>query len=71
MAGITTRAIAHRERLSERMIRMTLSLAFLDPKLVQAVLHGALPRGVSTRKLIDAPILWQEQWQAIWLTRPS
>ena len=71
LAGMTIAAIAHRESRSERMIRMTLSLAFLDPKLVQAVLHGALPRGVSTRKLIDSPILWQEQWSAIALTRPS
>ncbi len=71
MAGLTTRAIAQRERRSERMIRMTLSLVFLDPKLVQAVLQGALPRGVSTRKLVDAPMLWNDQWQAIGLTRPS
>ena len=56
---------------SERMVRMVLSLAFLDPKLVRAVLHGTLPRGISTRKLMDAPVLWQEQWQAIGLSRPN
>ena len=37
------------------MIRMMLSLAFLDPKLIRATLHGALPRGISTRKMMDAP----------------
>ncbi len=49
LAGTAIAAIAQRESRSERMIRMTLSLAFLDPKLVQAALHGALPRGISTR----------------------
>ncbi len=50
---------------------MTLSLAFLDPKLVRAALNGSLPRGVSTRRLIDAPMLWHDQWQQIGLSRPS
>ncbi len=53
------------------MIRMMLSLAFLDPKLVRATLHGTLPRGVSMRRLVDAPILWHDQWRAIGLSRPE
>lgn len=71
VAGITIAAISSRESRSERTIRMLVSLAFLDPKLVQAALHGALPRGISTRRLIDAPVLWPEQWQAVGLSRPS
>ncbi len=71
IAGTAIAALAQREHRSERMIRMTLSLAFLDPKLVQAVLHGAVPRGASARRLMDAPMLWQEQWQAIGLSRPA
>jgi hypothetical protein len=69
--GIGIKAIASREHKSERMIRMMLSLAFLDPKLVRAALHGTLPRGISSRRLIDAPILWDQQWQAIGLSRPA
>ncbi len=71
MGGMTVAVLAQREGRSASMVRMMLSLAFLDPKLVQAVLHGALPRGVSTRKLIDAPMLWQDQWQSIGLSRPN
>ena len=41
-----TEEIAVRERCSERSIRMTLSLAFLSPELVQAIIAGRLPRGI-------------------------
>lgn len=71
MAGTAVRAIALRENRSERMVRMMLSLAFLDPKLVRAALHRALPRGVSMRRLVDAPALWHDQWRAISLLRPD
>lgn len=70
MTGAPIASIAERERKSERMIRLALSLAFLDPKLVKAVLLGTLPRGVSTRRLLQAPSDWSEQWRAIGLVRP-
>jgi site-specific DNA recombinase len=63
-------SISIREQKSERMIRMVLSLAFLDPKLVRAALHGRLPRGISARRLIDSPMAWSDQWPAIGLSRP-
>ena len=71
MAGTPVSAIALREQRSERMVRMPLSLAFLDPRLVRAALHGLLPRGVSARRLIDAPMGWHAQWRAIDLSRPD
>lgn len=71
LAGTTISALAQREKKSERMIRMMLSLAFLDPQLIRAALHGTLPRGISTRRLIDAPIGWHDQWREIGLSRPS
>ena len=71
VAGATASSIAVRELRTERMVRMTVSLAFLDPKLVQAILHGSLPRGASVRRLIDAPASWHEQWQALGQTRPA
>jgi hypothetical protein len=60
-----TEAIAARERCSERSIRMTLSLAFLSPKLVQAILAGSLPRGVGITRLADLPASWSEQHAAL------
>lgn len=38
-------ALATREGKSERSVRMTLLLAFLDPALVKAATQGRLPRG--------------------------
>jgi site-specific DNA recombinase len=71
LGGTSIQTIASREHKSDRMIRMMLTLAFLDPTLVRAALHGTLPRGISTRRLIDAPMLWHQQWQEIGLSRPT
>jgi site-specific DNA recombinase len=54
-------SLAARERKSERSIRMTLSLVFLDPELVRAAIEGRLPRGFNWTRLVDLPILWSEQ----------
>ena len=40
-----TKEIADREGCSDRSIRMTLSLAFLSPSIVQAAVDGTLPQG--------------------------
>ena len=60
-------AIARRENRSERSIRATLSLAFVDPKLVRAAIHGTLPRGFGAKRLIDLPPHWPDQWQVLGL----
>jgi site-specific DNA recombinase len=65
--GVTLSAIAVRERKSERSIRMTLSLAFLDPKLVRLAIRGSLPRGFGTKRLAELPMLWPEQWLVLGL----
>ena len=71
LGGTSIQTITTREHKSERMIRMMLTLAFLDPTLVHAALLSTLPRGVSSRRLIDAPMLWRQQWQEIGLSRPT
>src|SRR6516225_3899696 len=50
--------IALRERCSLRHVNMTISLAFLAPKLVRAAVEGRLPRGVNLARLRDAPAEW-------------
>ena len=37
---------------------MTISLAFLAPKLVRAGVAGRLPRGINIARLRDAPAEW-------------
>ena len=58
-------AIASREILSERSVRMTLSLAQLAPGIVRAIVDGRLPRGIVIRDLSDLPPVWAEQERAL------
>jgi hypothetical protein len=60
-------SIAAREKRTERSIRQTLSLAFLDPALVEAALEGQLPRGFGVKRLLDLPVAWPEQWMKLGL----
>jgi site-specific DNA recombinase len=64
-------SLSNRERKSERSIRMTLSLAFLEPDLVKAAIDANLPRGFNTSRLADLPTLWAEQWSALGLEPPA
>ena len=59
----STAAIAVREGVSERSVRMTLGLAFLSPAIVRAAVEGTLPRGVGLSNMADLPMLWSEQAQ--------
>jgi site-specific DNA recombinase len=68
---VTPTVIALRERKSERSVRMILSLAFLDPKLVRIAVRGSLPRGFGTKRLTDLPMLWSEQRQTLGLPQPA
>jgi hypothetical protein len=56
--GQAIEAVAMREGKSERRIRRSLSLAFLCPSLVQAVIEGRLPRGFGVKRLMDLPLIW-------------
>ncbi len=68
--GVTIGTIAARERKSERSVRMTLSMAFLDPGLVRLAVRGSLPRGFNVKRLTELPMLWVKQWEALGLPRP-
>lgn len=62
--------LAARENRTARSIRMTLSLAFLDPALIDAACTGTLPRGYGVTRLMDLPARFADQWRALGLTRP-
>jgi site-specific DNA recombinase len=59
--------IATRERCSVRHVNMTISLAFLAPKLVRAAVEGRLPRGINIERLREAPAEWSRQFEALGL----
>jgi site-specific DNA recombinase len=61
----STLAIASREGVSERSVRMTLSLAHLSPTIVRAIMDGRLPRGLGIKQLSELPTSWTEQEHAL------
>ncbi|KAA5595393.1 recombinase family protein [Blastochloris sulfoviridis] len=58
---VTINTIAEREHLSPRHVHMTISLAFLSPRLVEAAIDGRLPHGVGVSRLFDPPACWRRQ----------
>jgi hypothetical protein len=67
----TVAGIAAREHKSERSIRMTMSLAFVAPPIVAAAIEGRLPRGFGSKRLMNLPMLWSHQWNALGLKAPA
>ncbi|HYA79611.1 MAG TPA: recombinase family protein, partial [Methylocystis sp.] len=63
--------LAAREGKSERSVRMTLSLAFLDPALIKAAAQGRLPRGHGVSRLVDPPPRFEDQWRSLGLVRSA
>ncbi|MCO5093601.1 recombinase family protein [Bosea sp. (in: a-proteobacteria)] len=64
---LSTDAIAARESLSERAVRMRLSLAFLAPDIVEAAIAGHLPQSFGITRLSDLPPGWTEQRKVLGL----
>jgi hypothetical protein len=60
--------IAAREKCSVRQVNMTISLASLAPKLVQATVEGRLPRSIGVTRLRDAPAEWSRQYAMLGLS---
>jgi site-specific DNA recombinase len=71
-AGTVTNVeqIAATENCTVRQVNMTISLAFLAPKLVQAAVDGRLPRGIGIANLRDAPAAWSLQYAKLGLAFP-
>jgi hypothetical protein len=46
---------------------MTLNLAFLAPKIVEAAQTGTLPNGLGLAHMADLPVVWMDQHHNLWL----
>ena len=66
--SVSVDQIAAREQCSIRQVNMTISLAFLAPRLVQAAVEGRLPRGIGVTRLRDAPAEWCRQYAMLGLS---
>ena len=58
-----TAEIAQRHGLSEPHVRRLLRLAYLAPDIVEAIVEGRQPRGLTARRLLEGelPLRWSEQ----------
>jgi site-specific DNA recombinase len=63
----TVAELCAREKCSVRQVNLTISLAFLAPKLVKAAVEGRLPRGIGVERLRDPPSEWSRQFKALGL----
>ena len=63
--------IARRESIGERTARLTLSLAFIAPDIVEAAADGTLPRGFGLSRLTNLPLDWTKQRQTLGLPARS
>jgi site-specific DNA recombinase len=64
----TIDGIASRQACRKRHVSMTISLAFLAPRLVKAAVEGRLPHGIGVARLFDAPLAWSRQLQMLGLS---
>jgi len=60
-------AIAAREGRSARSVNMMISLAFVAPDIIEAAAAGRLPRGIGVTRLVDLPLSWAKQKDALGL----
>jgi hypothetical protein len=60
-------ALATREGRSPRSVTMLLSLAFLAPDIVKAIVDNRMPRGVGVTQLVDLSCEWSHQRRALGL----
>ena len=66
-----TEVIAEREDRSKRSVHMMISLAFVAPDIVEALIAGRLPRGIGITRLTDLPLEWAKQRQVLGLSNRS
>jgi hypothetical protein len=63
----TVAQLCAREKCSVRQVNLTISLSFLAPNLVRAVVEGRLPRGIGIERLRDLPAEWSRQFETLGL----
>ena len=65
---LTIHDIAERQGPPDRGVRSTISLAPIAPDIVEAVIDGGLPRGVTVTQMGDLSPDWAEQKLTLGLT---
>ena len=63
--------LSARQTRSSRSTTMHLSLAFIAPTLVLAIVENRLPHGIGLTRLTDLPSDWSDQFAALGLRSPG
>jgi site-specific DNA recombinase len=66
-----TEALAPREQRSKRSVHMLISLAFVAPDIIEALIAGRLPRGIGITRLADLPPSWTKQRKILGISNRS
>lgn len=66
-----TEALAIREQRSKRSVHMLISLSFVDPDIIEALIAGRLPRGIGITRLADLPPSWAKQRRILGISNRS
>jgi site-specific DNA recombinase len=54
--------IAKRENLAERHVRFLAALAYLSPRIIEAIAEGQPPAGLTVTRLVrNLPTVWADQ----------
>jgi hypothetical protein len=68
---VDAETIARREDRSKRSVHMMISLAFVAPDIIEALIAGRLPRGIGITRLTDLPLEWAKQRKTLGLSNRS
>ena len=62
------KTIAEREKLAERHVRFLAPLAYLSPRIVEAIAEGRAPADLAVRRLArNLPLAWAEQERCLYI----
>ena len=67
-SAASTAELAKREKCTLRQLNLTISLALLSPRLVEAAVAGRLPRGIGITSLRNLPPEWAQQHKLLGLS---
>lgn len=68
---LDTEALAAREQRSKRSVHMLISLAFVAPDIIEALIASRLPRGIGITRLADLPPSWAKQRKMLGISNRS
>ena len=62
------KTISEREKLAERHVRFLAPLAYLSPRIVEAIAEGRAPADLAVRRLArNLPLAWAEQERSLYI----